>query len=49
MIASIVVTAVIVGAGACALVQGKRPGLIARRPYNNPYSDATAARDERNL
>lgn len=24
-------------------------GLITRRPYNNQYSDASAARDERSL
>jgi hypothetical protein len=26
---------------------GSKYDLIARRPYNNPYSDATAARDGR--
>jgi hypothetical protein len=28
-------------------VRSHRGGLIARRPYNNRYSDATAARDDR--
>jgi hypothetical protein len=28
-------------------IRSHRGGLIARRPYNNRYSDATAARDDR--
>jgi hypothetical protein len=28
-------------------VRSHRRGLIAGRPYNNRYSDATAARDDR--
>jgi hypothetical protein len=45
MIASIIVTAVIAGALGYALRQGGHGDLIVHRPYNNRYSDATAARD----
>jgi hypothetical protein len=45
MITSIIVTAVIAGALGYALRQGRHGDLIVHRPYNNRYSDATAARD----
>jgi hypothetical protein len=38
------------GAGwANALRRGTRHDLITHRPYNNRYSDASGARDERSL
>jgi hypothetical protein len=46
MSASIIVTFVIVAALGFGLRRGRNGGLIARRPYNNRYNDATGARDE---
>ena len=43
---------IVLGALGAGLVSANRRGrhdLIARRPYNNRYSDASAARDERSL
>jgi hypothetical protein len=46
MFTSILVIAVLLAALASALRSERRgAGIIARRPYNNRYSDATAARD----
>jgi hypothetical protein len=45
MITAIIVTAIIVGAFGYALGPGRHDELIVRRPYNNRYNDASAARD----
>ncbi len=45
MIAAIIVTGVIAGALGYALRPGRHGEMIVRRPYNNRYSDASAARD----
>jgi hypothetical protein len=45
MLTSILVTLVIALSLALALRSPQDEQLIARRPYNNPYSDATAARE----
>jgi hypothetical protein len=45
MITSIIVTAVIVVALGYALRSGRHGDMIVHRPYNNRYSDASAARD----
>ena len=37
------------GAGWVGAGRRGRQDLITRRPYNNQYSDATGARDERSL
>lgn len=47
MLTSLAVTLAIGGALITALRSGQRVDPIGRRPYNNPYSDATAARDGR--
>jgi hypothetical protein len=44
MLASIVVTAAIIVALGHGL--GQRRGPLLRRPYNNRYSDASAARED---
>jgi hypothetical protein len=49
MFASIFVTAFILIALAGAFASDTGRGLITRRPYNNRYSDATAAREDRDL
>jgi hypothetical protein len=43
---SIIVTLIIVSALGYGLRGGRGGGLIARRPYNNRYSDASAARED---
>ena len=43
----LLILAVVLPAIGLALRSGRRGGLIQRRPYNNRYSDATAARDHR--
>jgi hypothetical protein len=45
MLTAIIVTSVIIGALGYALRAG-RDGLISRRPYNNRYNDAAAARED---
>jgi hypothetical protein len=45
MLSSIIVTSVIVGALAHALRPGRHSDMIVHRPYNNPYNDASGARD----
>jgi hypothetical protein len=45
MLTSIIVTGVIAGALGYALRSSERNDMIVRRPYNNRYSDASAARD----
>ena len=46
MLSAIIVTILIVASLAYALGGGKRGGIIARRPYNNRYSDASGARED---
>lgn len=46
MLSSIVVTAVIVICLGVAVRPPKEDALVKRRPYNNRYNDASAARDE---
>ena len=46
MTSSIVVVLALLAGWASALRRGGRHDLITPRPYNNRYSDATAARDE---
>jgi hypothetical protein len=43
---SIIVTFIIVAALGFGLRRSRNGGLIARRPYNNRYNDASGARDE---
>jgi hypothetical protein len=45
MLIAITITAIIVAALLYGLRTG-RDGTILRRPYNNRYNDASAARDE---
>ncbi len=45
MLTSIIVTAAVLGALGYAFRSDRSDGLINRRPYNNPYSDASGARD----
>jgi len=45
MITAIIITAVIVGALGYALSPGNHGDMILKRPYNNRYNDASAARD----
>jgi hypothetical protein len=45
MITAVITTAVIVGALGYALRRDNSGDMIAKRPYNNRYSDASAARD----
>lgn len=46
MLLGIVITALLMLGLAGALRSERRGGLIARRPYNNRYSDAAAARED---
>jgi len=46
MLGSLIVIVALVIAIASALSSRDRGDLITSRPYNNPYSDASAARDE---
>lgn len=46
MLSSIFVTVLILVALGIALRPPQDEILIKRRPYNNPYSDASAARDD---
>jgi hypothetical protein len=47
MLTSILVPLALVALLAGALRSRRNGGLIASRPYNNRYSDATGARDDR--
>jgi hypothetical protein len=49
MAPSILIALVLLAGAASALRRAGRHDLITPRPYNNPYNDATAARDERTL
>jgi hypothetical protein len=49
MTASIIVVLALLAGWANALRRSDRHDLITHRPYNNQYSDASAARDERSL
>ena len=44
MLTAILITLFVVGALAYALRSGRGDGALVRRPYNNPYNDASAAR-----
>jgi hypothetical protein len=44
---SILITFVLLAGAASAVKRTSHNDLITPRPYNNRYSDATAARDER--
>jgi hypothetical protein len=47
MLTAIIVTLIITsGLGYALRTDGGRSGLIARRPYNNRYSDAPGARED---
>jgi hypothetical protein len=46
MLLAILITFIIISALIYASTAGRRDGLIVHRPYNNPHSDATAARDD---
>jgi hypothetical protein len=47
MLTATIVTLAIIGALGHAMRSGHDGGIIARRPYNNRYNDATGARDDR--
>jgi hypothetical protein len=47
MTSSIIVVGALLGGAIRALRRGHNHELITHRPYNNRYSDATGARDER--
>jgi hypothetical protein len=47
MLTSIIVTGIVAGALGYALRQGQHGDIISSRPYNNRYSDATGAREDR--
>ncbi|HST55884.1 MAG TPA: hypothetical protein VLJ42_08325 [Solirubrobacteraceae bacterium] len=49
MLVAIIITIAVLLILAAAFRSGRRGGeeLITHRPYNNPYSDASAARDFR--
>jgi uncharacterized membrane protein YheB (UPF0754 family) len=49
MISSFIVVGAIFGGVTNALARRSNHDLINRRPYNNRYSDATGARDERTM
>jgi len=46
MLTAIIITLVIVALLGYALRSGRSGTLIARRPYNNRYSDAAGARED---
>ena len=46
MLTALIVTLIITVALGASLRLGRHSGLIARRPYNNRYNDASGARDE---
>jgi hypothetical protein len=47
MTSSIIVVGALLGGAVNALRRGRKHDLITHRPYNNRYSDASGARDER--
>jgi hypothetical protein len=47
MSSSILIAFVLLAAGVSATKRGAHDELITPRPYNNRYSDASGARDER--
>ncbi len=49
MLASMLVTLLIILALAGSFASEKGRGLITRRPYNNRYNDASSARDEQTM
>jgi hypothetical protein len=46
MLTALTVTLIITVTLGSSLRLGRHGGLIARRPYNNRYNDASGARDE---
>ena len=44
-----IIVILVLGAGWVSANRRGRQDLITHRPYNNQYSDASAARDERSL
>jgi hypothetical protein len=46
MLTVIIIALVVLAVFGSALRAGQNGGLIARRPYNNRYNDASGARDE---
>ncbi len=46
MLTAIIITLLVVATLACGLRSGRAGTLIARRPYNNRYSDASGARED---
>ena len=46
MLTAIIITLIIAAVLGLASRLGQNGGLIARRPYNNRYNDASGARDE---
>jgi hypothetical protein len=44
MLTAIFITLIVVSALGFALRSGRREGALVRRPYNNRYNDASAAR-----
>jgi hypothetical protein len=46
MLTAILTTLIVVAAFLGAFGRDRRGGLIARRPYNNPYNDASGARQD---
>lgn len=47
MLTAILTTLVILAGLGYAARSGRGDGLIVRRPYNNPYNDASGARRDR--
>ncbi len=46
ILTAVIITLILVGSLGFALGSGRSGPLIARRPYNNRYSDATGARED---
>ena len=46
MLTAVIVTSILVGSLGYALRSGRAGQLIARRPYNNRYSDASGSRED---
>jgi hypothetical protein len=49
MLTAIIVSLIITAGLAYAIGSGRDGGLIARRPYNNRYNDASGAREDHDL
>jgi hypothetical protein len=46
LLTAVIITFILVGALGYALRSGRTGPLIARRPYNNRYNDASGARED---